>query len=81
MAEVESIKQIIDDCGGPGSVAAGARRKGTRLTKWAVYKWLGSGVPPKHWGLLAELSGKNEFTIFKANTQLQQARVAQKRAA
>jgi hypothetical protein len=64
---MQSVQDIIQSCGGPEKIEAEARNRGTKLTSWAVKKWLQNGIPEKHWRLVMDMSGATIELIYQAN--------------
>lgn len=65
-----TVHEIIHSCGGPERIEAEANARGTKLTLWAVKKWMRNGIPEKHWALVTKLSGAGVGVIYAANNTL-----------
>lgn len=65
-----TVHEIIHSCGGPEKIEAAANARGTKLTLWAVKKWMQNGIPEKHWALVTQLSGTGIDVIYGANSAL-----------
>lgn len=59
-----TIRQIIDDAGGPVAVAGACDQK---LSADAVYKWRHNGIPDRYWAAIIPLAETSADEIFAAN--------------
>lgn len=65
-----SVKDIIQECGGPPKIASESRAHEHSISEKGVYSWHRIGIPQKHWPVVMALSGRDERQIFAANQAL-----------
>ena len=62
-----TVAQVIEKAGGAKQIADASQRFGEPFSKDAVYKWLKSGIPDRHWAIIISLSGLSVEAIYGAN--------------
>ena len=65
-----TVRDIIQDCGGPSRIASESRAHEHSISEKGVYSWHRIGIPQKHWPVVMALSGRDERQIFAANQAL-----------
>lgn len=74
MDDPNPISEIIKKAGGPDAIA---EKSAGKLTRWAVYKWAGNGVPDQHWPLLMEMANVSADDMLAANVSIRHAEAAE----
>jgi hypothetical protein len=58
-----SIRQIIEDAGGPTNISGAL----DSLSVDAVYKWQNNGIPDRYWSVIIPLADSSPEEMFAAN--------------
>lgn len=72
----KTVRNIIEDAGGPASVAKGLQESGGQITVDAVYKWQSNGIPDRYWAPLMPMANVTADEIFRANEIARAEKVA-----
>lgn len=67
MEPVICIAEIIKDAGGATALGRAFHAAGVKLGRDAVYKWVSTGIPDRHWPTIIALSGHSAEVIYRAN--------------
>jgi hypothetical protein len=67
MEPVICIAEIIKDAGGATALGRAFHAAGVKLGRDAIYKWVSTGIPDRHWPTLIALSGHPAEVIYRAN--------------
>lgn len=70
------IAEIIKDAGGATALGRAFHAAGVKLGRDAVYKWVSTGIPDRHWPIIIGLSGHSAETIYRANCHARGVAVA-----
>lgn len=78
---MRTVRQIIEDAGGPHKIAAASRKTRRPIGFKTVYAWYANGIPEKHWDLMAKLANATPDELYHANRPLRRPSAARARVA
>lgn len=61
---MRTINELIRDAGGAEAVSAATNGQ---ISRDAVYKWPGNGIPDRHWGVIIRLAQSSPSEMYAAN--------------
>lgn len=64
---MRTVKEIIEDAGGPKRIAEASKRTSTPIVAKSVYDWPQIGIPEKHWPIIIRLAKSSADELYKAN--------------
>lgn len=78
---MRSIREIIDDAGGPQKIAAFSKKSRHPVAIKTVYAWMANGIPEKHWDLMVRMTQATPDELYAANKPLRRPSAARARIA
>ncbi len=78
---MRSVRDIIDDAGGPQKIASASKKSRYPVAIKTVYAWMTNGIPEKHWELMCRLARATPDELYAANKPLRRPSAARARIA
>lgn len=69
----ESVREIIDLCGGAQAIADAAAAYGRPIERKSVYNWMRIGIPEKYWDVLRCMTQVSIERLHSVNEAVRRA--------